>query len=457
MNIIICALIFCIASYCYYKGQVPVLLVCFYALATDVFSLIDTSSGAKATDFLTLLSLGVLSCEVYKNGWNYLSLKKDKLGIAIFAAFIYFTLEFAGSVALSAETPSFALKVYRPFLLLLPYFYIRKLSFSQLKEFWKLIYIPSVVQGILFYLQLLGITGILHGYISEEGSYLRYGNFPDMAIAFFLYYLFGKHKIRSLQAMNLLFWGMMPIVGMMRGIIIATSAGIFVYMLLHWQRKYVTYLCVAALAYLLVVLPMFSIRNDASTASTTEDISNGVNIDDFAAAESGAGTFTFRMAMLTERWLYLYDNPRNMPFGVGTIHEESPNNNFQFIIGTVNENYPSGRCAIESGDITWVPILLRFGLAGVIVCLAIFTIWFASAFQTQQLTGNTLAIVFATMPIITFLLSFNGSLFDKASSLYLMTFNIGCLTIIQSRYIRLRKVINVVRKYFSTRKAKCNV
>ena len=68
-----------------------------------------------------------------------------------------------------------------------------------------------------------------------------------------------------------------------------------------------------------------------------------------------------------ERAEYLNSHPGDALLGVGMIHEESNHNKFSFRLGTMNSSFKYGRCMIESNDIAWCPILLRFGYIGVML------------------------------------------------------------------------------------------
>lgn len=92
------------------------------------------------------------------------------------------------------------------------------------------------------------------------------------------------------------------------------------------------------------------------------------------------GTLAFRTALLMERWKYILSNPEYLPFGVGMIDENSPNNRFNFFMGTAQDNLKFGKSQIESVDLLWATPLLRYGIMGIIFyCL--FFILFIKQFK----------------------------------------------------------------------------
>ena len=86
---------------------------------------------------------------------------------------------------------------------------------------------------------------------------------------------------------------------------------------------------------------------------------------------SHASTFMFRIALCAERVDYILKHPDNLIMGVGAMHEESKNNKFTFMVGT---NYKASdgsnyKGQLQTGDTSWGPIIIRYGLCGVIITL----------------------------------------------------------------------------------------
>ena len=140
---------------------------------------------------------------------------------------------------------------------------------------------------------------------------------------------------------------------------------------------------------------------------------------DFSQIDISNGTFSFRMAMLTERIVWLLDNPRYLLTGVGTMHEDSPKTlqMFDFRIATRNEDRYYGHTIIESGDITWVPIVLRYGLLGVFVHIMLFLILFINTRNRK----DTL-VMLAAFTICLFVGTFDGAYFEIPLNVYILSF-----------------------------------
>ena len=118
-----------------------------------------------------------------------------------------------------------------------------------------------------------------------------------------------------------------------------------------------------------------------------EEIAKGFDwetITDFTAYDTEGshftfkdnGTFAFRISMILERVFYLISNPVCLPFGVGAIAEDSPYNQFNFFIGTEQENLKYGFAQIDSVDVVWSSVVLRYGLAGIIFWILLLKAWY---------------------------------------------------------------------------------
>jgi hypothetical protein len=148
-----------------------------------------------------------------------------------------------------------------------------------------------------------------------------------------------------------------------------------------------------------------------SSMSTGEEIQLlFTGVDNLRQVGNEGGSSIFRFAMLIERFDYLIQNPEYLMFGVGAIHEDSPNcyNRFDFALGTRNEGRMFGKCMIESGDITWLPVTLRYGLVGIAMHLFILI----TIAKLARKRNDVLKILFPLI-IFFFMKSFSGALFEK--------------------------------------------
>lgn len=381
------------------------------------FALIFGESLIKPQDVF-IVTIYVILYLAFKKNKHLFSLKKDPLGKSVIWSFLWTFLIFIGTILLRRETPLYAFKAYRLYLTLPFFFVLRRMSMADFNRYFRLVFWFSIIQGVFFYLQLVGITGILSGYGSElkAGETLeehRFGNYPSMAIFFFLFYLLKDGLPLPKRILNIIFWGMMPVIGQMRGATLMLGISVLIYFIIHRNAKNIIIALLGFLVVQSVVAPMFEKREKGGSVSTIEEI-RLVLTDPLSAYENYSthnitGTFTFRIAMLTERIQFLLDNPKLLITGVGTLHEDSPNQRYMFNIGTEGEDEEGNpeRGMLSSADIVWVGIVMRFGLVGVILFTMIYLNWIRFGLMNVKTCKNKVFSVCAIMSVGEYLSSFN--------------------------------------------------
>lgn len=413
--IIFFIILFLLAFHFYIRGRKAEVLFCLTALATNCFAFVDSgNSGIKPSDLVILFSVVVSLMEFLKDS-SYFNVKGDTMGRILLIIFIYITIVFMMTVFLRIETFSYALKVVRIHIVLLLYFYMRKMRLQTFEHFFRLILVASIVQGVFYYLQMVGVEGVISGRVDDNGdddSLTRYANYPRFVAFFVLFYIVSeKDKVYN-KIIHISFFFMMYIFGQMRGAIIAMACSACVFFWLKKKKKYFGYLVMGLVAYQFVVAPMFEYRTRSRDTGTIEEIVQVIReplgVYKNYTDEGLNGTFAFRIAILSERMEFLLDNPRYLPFGVGCIHEESPNNHFYFLLGTHNELFQNGRTMLGSADIAWVSILMHYGLIGAALFLLLFYYWMREGLPLVRNNNSAIFIVASIISISAFLSSFNG-------------------------------------------------
>lgn len=130
----------------------------------------------------------------------------------------------------------------------------------------------------------------------------------------------------------------------------------------------------------------------AIDSSVILDPSSFVQGDNFNFRENG--TFSFRIALLAERIIYLFQHPQTLPFGTGMISEESASQYFYFILGTANDDLKYGYALITTNDILWPTYILRFGLMGIIFWILYFKKSYSCIKQTSNLPLAKVGMVY---------------------------------------------------------------
>lgn len=403
--------------YFYFKGLKVQALFCLFFIFTDGYGFIDDGGPVKTNDIILFFTFCVLVNETIKNP-QFISLKNDDLGIVLMVFVCVTVLIMLGTIILGIETPLFALKCGRWSLNYLIYFYIRTLSFGEIKSLVKVLFVCTLITGIAYYLQFFGVN-LLTGRIDEARSMFektRYLNIPDLLSFFFVYFYLRKDIGEFKKILFLSFWGGMFVFAMWRGGILKVAIMIGIYIFLRGKRNQLYYIFLGYFAYIFVINPMFQYRdrNKSQENGAFQEIKNIIvnpekAYKDYLDAESEGGNYAFRFAMVYERVLYLIDNPQYFPFGMGTIHEESPNQTFYFNLGTVNEKYKYGKGILHSTDVELVTIICLYGFVGLFFYLLIYYVWIKKSISLLLKTNEPL-IMLSALTSFGYLVSlFNGN------------------------------------------------
>ncbi len=421
-------LFFILSFFFYIKGRKGEVIFCLIAILSNCFGFNSPQSAIiKPTDLLIVLSIIISIAERIKNPY-YFQVKKDIFAKIIVILFSYLLLNFIVTVALHIDSLSYALKVAR-FCFVFPlYFYFRTITQREIKRVIRLSLIACTIQGIFFYLQLVGIN-VLSGRVDEAedvGEITRYANYPKFTGFFLLYYIVNDKVSLFTKLFYIPFFGFMLILGQMRGALLGYAFAVCVFFILQHRAKYILYIICGIVVYQVVINPMFEYRTRNSELNTLEEvkmvISDPTSIYESYTENGEKGNFLFRIAMLSERITYMKDNPQFLPFGIGCIHEESPNNTFIFKLGTNNERYQYGIGMLSSADIAWVGILIRFGLVGIILFLLLLISWQKTGFSIIKECQYAPYITAALLSIIYLIGSFVGDNLGRIPSITYMLF-----------------------------------
>lgn len=450
--IIIPLILFIFLIKCWSDKKYDWMLIIITAFFTQCYGLLPESAFIiKPYDYVIVFFIIAAVIGYIKNP-HFFHVKKTSFVYLIYTILTYQIFEIIYTIYIGAETIPNIIKVSRISLIYLSFFTLRKVPLSAFKQFIKINLYFCIIQGCLFYLQPLIDKQILQGRIDEvvsTGQIARYANYPFFNI-FYLFYCNFKEKDLLKKISYFIFWGGMPILGQSRGEILVISIAFCLYYILQNNIKHYITLLISTIFISLAVIPMFQYRAQENERSgLVEDISNILNAEELTDIQDNGGSFTFRIALLTERWIYLTENPQYLLTGVGCIHEDSPNcyERFDFLLGTRNLERYNGKCLIESGDITWVPILLRNGIIGTCLYFSFLIYWIMIGFQHLRRSKNSIYIVTSLIGVTTTLLSVNTILFDGCFQTFFLIF---CITYILKYEQRIHIVKILVRNKLST-------
>lgn len=407
----------------YYNRKYVIFLLSVLGLMTKLFML-DTSvsSGLNIKgDDLSLVLFIILLPFVYSRNKNVFSIHHDPLTRWVYIFMALYWVELLITVAFGREGLFNSLKVIRVSFVMWSFFVFKTIPIEDYKQFIKVALWITLIQSVLYLLQFAGIRILAGGGDKElflgEARYTAI-NTPTLT-TLFIFLLWKMDYLKKYRFYLFVFLLGLVFLRFVRGSVISVLIGIAYYAFVKSEKKRRIPVILAFLVIIPVASWVIDSKSEASSQSGGfEDIMNVIkNRSDFTMIDKANGTFSYRIAMLTERVVWLTEHPEYLVTGVGTMHEDSPKTlqMFNFSIGTHNEERALGYTIIESGDITWVPIVLRYGLVGVIIHVMMFVVLFQVTRKRKDLL-----IMIAAYSICLFAGSFDGAYFEMPLRVYLL-------------------------------------
>lgn len=345
----------------------------------------------------------------FLKGRKIINISNDIVGKLVIVLLIYWTLLFFGTLLFTSEQPILAFQAFRFRLLFLVYFVVKDMSIKQKENVMYYLFGIILFASILYILQPLGIH-IYQGGADEtlfSNEKVRYRNAP-LFVQLFIILLLTSNFITNnkLKFIALSVFLIALIIPMSRTPMIMLSLVLIVYMIL--MRKYKILFKLVLISFFIVIMcwPVLSYR--FSSTNTLGDIESAINIEKVSMydPEDSEGSFTFRIAMLYERIIYLLDTNKVL-CGCGFIHEQSSYTRslMNFRIGTISEiNGSPAITFIETPDMTWLTILMRTGIIGLIIILILYFNIFISLYKSKKIFFKSVSL----WVIYLLLVSFSG-------------------------------------------------
>lgn len=110
------------------------------------------------------------------------------------------------------------------------------------------------------------------------------------------------------------------------------------------------------------------------------------------AAGEVEGNFSYRIFHFVERFNYCMEEPQTAIFGIGSVSEENFNKNV-FHLGQPDSSTGKSIAQLNTGDIAWSLLILRFGLLGIFIFLVLYISIMRKFIIYKQ---NKIALVFAS-------------------------------------------------------------
>lgn len=358
------------AIYRYNKGDFCKPLVIFSIFATNCYLLNVGHAALKHFDIgiLLLVICSLLGCKKYPHFFSVKNQSGAKL-VILYLGFI--VVEFVYSVLFSVDSIGGIITVLRESTGFLAFFVFRKIPYCQMEKAIKIIFKLFLISSIAFLFQFITHLQLTNSYVAEGSADYRMQMTPPYLSIILLYLvLFGQRCKHRLLYICLIL-GIL-IIAQNRTPIVSFFMQVCIFLLIGSHFKHKTVLVILMLVIAPVLSSVFEKRETTSQDYSFQevDVLSYLKSKDFVDL-SHQSTFFWRIAHLAERADYLIEHPQYLLLGVGAIDEKSDNNKFTFDIGTARhlDNGEIYYYQLRSNDILWSPILIRFGLIGLVIHL----------------------------------------------------------------------------------------
>lgn len=374
-------------------------LVIIMALGTNMFQVSKIFKDSMLIPNMTdgALILILLMFILFKNRKTDTTPYKgiQKTAIIFFSYLAFITLI---DIVINNTSIISVLKTSRHWLCLLVLFVIPKLPYDKLYKALHITFYITVITSTIIIIEYLIGTEYFTTSIVEDG--IRRGALPSYYALFYTilvftnYYKFPKIKKYIFLAILIV----SQLVSATRSISMAIVLGIAICI---W------YLSENKLASFLKLIGLCAVIYLASYAMPSLNKRFNDTFDELAGMEQSSknldteGNMTFRLYMLTERYQYLKTKPQYYLFGIGNVIEQHfPTT---FMIGGFNEEMQRPT-QLDTGDISWSPLILRLGMLGLIIYLFLTSkfILFKTFSKNDKLYITLKAYIWTTLIVLSF-------------------------------------------------------
>lgn len=363
-------------------------LVFFYVAITNGFNLKIIATNYDLTYLSFAFGTYAVISYARQNKANLFKLNPENCIVWLYG---FIAIHFFFTVLLGIDTLKYSFIVFRQWGIIGVFLLFRKFTIKEIDDSLKYILVITFFWLFLYYLQFFGINL----FIEERFITAFKRNTPFLCLFFAIYiFCYYDNKIKWLLIAPLL-WTCVT-AGSRGGLTGIIMSVVIFYSLIKKSKKTLALGLIILLGHNYILdffkSDTFS-RNEG--ISFIDELENGFSTDykHFHGVMLD-GTFAYRTLYLYERFDYLLDHPQNIPFGIGSIYETSPNNNMHFFI------QDSGK--IETDDLFWATPLLRYGFIGISLYLIFFITYFRF-FRYKNLDDKTVQIgmVFFMMLLFT--------------------------------------------------------
>ena len=290
-------------------------------------------------------------------------------------------------------------RTIRPYFLVYAYFPLRRLTYEQYNKVVYALWLITLVQSVLFVLQAATkLPFLADQYGGGPGDFIfyRYYNYPKLLYLAAYLSIFGGYPFHSplLRKVGIALFSFVVYLTFSRAALAEYLFLIGVGWVMQLGGRYKRLLIVGIPVFLLLMSAMGVVMLRMQGGRTATDIQRVMAGDFVEVAQSEAtaefsidadATLIFRVAQAFERALDVSSTPVGILFGKGLSVEGSAytNANFNYYIGLTNPE-TGGVYQLDTGDISWGLLFLRYGFGGTLLYLAGFFVLASYFLRTRK-------------------------------------------------------------------------
>ena len=428
--------------YLYIRGYKISALVLFFFFLTRGFNLVPNelvdigTPLTKSADYAFFILLGFLIIEFIFNR-KLFTIDTFVKFLLLFFSFLFICI-FYNKLKVGIDW-SEIIRTVRPLFFWFAYFILRNMKKEQIQSLLKVLFSITVFTSGLYILQIIFDQSILVKAAQSTTVFLgmdlpRFYNQPDMLFFFVFLGIYHNPYKGTLKYFTIA----TLVLALLGGFHRSQIGFFFIALILGFILKLPKLRTIQILAvggFFLLFITLFlgsRFLKYRSVIDITTVLTKGVeNLDvDYQNLENA--TFSFRMAHLYERNEYIKQNPLRMILGGGLVTEDSRkvDKMFDFKVGVVEE-LTSETTQLDTADISYSFLLIRYGYLGTILFLSLYFYLLYFFFKHKNNPYGFLSLLY-------FIMIF-GTSFFSSNLLNPITFLIPLMS-----YIIIQKDIKVV-------------
>lgn len=378
-------LLFALLKYNSGRYAWPLFILIFFASNAFLVNLGDPILKYKDFGLLMLVGCCCLGLKRDSSFFKFKGIPGAKISVCFLA---FFALEFLYAYLNNIDTIGNVLAVSRDYLYALTYFVFRKAPTNDSRKGCTLIFKGVMVACALFVTQFFTHIELTQSYISEGnlsiGNYRMQSTPPFLALIL-MTLLFYMRRIKGRWLFIILLFGVY-LISQNRTPLIALFLEIGLFILFARKTKHKIPIMIAAMIAFPFVNSLLASRasEEGNTSNFDVPVLSYITQGNFKGLAMQS-TFMFRIALIAERADYIMSKPEYLLLGVGPMHEDTAQKKFNFSVGTggIDSNGQVYIGQLNSIDVVWGPLIIRYGLVGFALHLTII-IWMIVAFYKKR-------------------------------------------------------------------------